>query len=230
MYFVAILIGLSVERWTGLSRQLRAYPLLEKYLELVKSFLKTPSLPNWFYLVIFLVPIAIVAKLLYLFFSIFFFGLIGLVFAVVVLFYCLGSFPTGEHGEGMENMVVQANHNIFSVLFWFMIFGPAGAVLYRVNNLLVSNNVAAEQFQMILEWIPVRLEVVGYAIVSHFKVVMTCLAKYLFNGLNDNEQLLIEAAAASIDANVDNVIQDVLKLIDRALLAWLVLIAIVVIL
>ena len=228
MYFVAILIGLSIERWTSLASQLRSYALLGKYIEVMTSWLKTRSWPVWVGLLILLLPITLAVAFFYMIFTAFFSGLLGLVFAVFVLFYCLGSFPSAAHSEGMENIVVQANRNIFSVLFWFMVCGPAGAVLYRVNSLLVSNNALAELFQLILEWVPVRLEAVSYAIVSHFKNVMTCVMKYLFNGLNDNEQLLIESAAASIDANVDNAIHDTLKLIDRSLLAWLTLIAIVV--
>ncbi|MEK6731695.1 MAG: hypothetical protein AABY34_05920 [Pseudomonadota bacterium] len=228
MYFVAILIGLSIERWTSLASQLRSYALLEKYIEVMTSWLKTRSWPVWVGLLILLLPITLAVAFFYVVFTSAFSGLLGLVFAVFVLFYCLGSFPSAAHSEGVENIVVQAHRNIFSVLFWFMVCGPAGAVLYRVNSLLVPNYSLAELFQLILEWVPARLEAVSYAIVSHFKSVMACVMKYLFSGLNDNEQLLIESAAASIDANVDHVIHDTLKLIDRSLLAWLTLIVIIV--
>jgi membrane protein required for beta-lactamase induction len=74
----------------------------------------------------------------------------------------------------------QACYRIFSVLFWFMVLGPLGALLYRLSRALQSGSAAAidpdEEFLgsvsrllEILDWVPARISAACYALAGNFQ-------------------------------------------------------------
>lgn len=85
---------------------------------------------------------------------------------------------------------VQANNRLYAIIFWFVAlgpFGPLGAWLYRVTDLIRRRAVftagraeqgdfesaerirdAAVRLHGWLAWIPARLTAVGYAVAGHF--------------------------------------------------------------
>ncbi len=84
----------------------------------------------------------------------------------------------------IEAILVQACERIFGVLFWFIVLGPMGAVLYRLSFLL-KNLMASQQPQEtggyadassalcgILGWLPARLTALSYAMVGSFADAM----------------------------------------------------------
>lgn len=90
------------------------------------------------------------------------------------------------HGETLgarsvaETILIQANERLFSVLFWFVLLGPAGAVLYRVTWFLSERQsgdggvdapfaLAARRLQGILGWVPARLTVICYGLAGNFE-------------------------------------------------------------
>lgn len=91
--------------------------------------------------------------------------------------------PTGpDRYEVMARAVlVQANERLFAVLFWFVILGPMGALLYRAAWCLArspasSTPVVADPFDQavtrlygILSWVPARLTALGYALAGGFE-------------------------------------------------------------
>jgi AmpE protein len=101
-----------------------------------------------------------------------------------------GSLPEGAGSRPVVDAVlVQANERLFAVLFWFVILGPVGAVLYRLTWLLANPLhsglldqstpdldddsagfvEAAQRLCGILEWIPARLVAVSYALTGSFE-------------------------------------------------------------
>ena len=91
--------------------------------------------------------------------------------------------PTGpDRYEVMAQAVlVQANERLFAVLFWFVILGPMGALLYRAVWCLTRNPVssppeledtfdqAATRLYGILSWAPARLTAIAYALAGGFE-------------------------------------------------------------
>ena len=75
-------------------------------------------------------------------------------------------------------ILVQANHALFGVIFWFMVLGPAGAWAYRVADLFRRhmratgsggpNTARAELLFGIVAWIPARLLAASYAVAGSF--------------------------------------------------------------
>jgi membrane protein required for beta-lactamase induction len=76
-----------------------------------------------------------------------------------------------------RTILVQSNERLFSVLFWFFLLGPLGALLCRLSFWLgyessnQENDFAdtARRLQGILSWAPARLLAAGYVITGSFE-------------------------------------------------------------
>ncbi len=77
-----------------------------------------------------------------------------------------------------EGVLEQANCRIFAVIFWFLLLGPSGALLYRLATLLPKLQTANRQLDLfrsskqllaILDWIPARLTALAYALAGSFE-------------------------------------------------------------
>ena len=82
----------------------------------------------------------------------------------------------------VEKALVTTHRNVFGVFFWFLLpIGPAGAVLYRVTEYLARawnepDDLRNEAFGLFaarafywIDWMPVRLTAVAFAIVGNFE-------------------------------------------------------------
>lgn len=84
---------------------------------------------------------------------------------------------------GIETTLRNAHYDLFAPIFWFMLFGPAGALLYRLA-LLTFNEWAKQptpDFNLFtkrafgwLDWLPTRLTAGGFAIVGDFEDAVYC--------------------------------------------------------
>jgi adenosylcobinamide-phosphate synthase len=95
----------------------------------------------------------------------------------------------------VERGLVDAYRQVFGVLFWFVVLpGPAGAVLYRAAALLAnewkaptgateSTPIGRERaafgapvrlFLELLDWLPVRITALSFAIVGDFEDAVDC--------------------------------------------------------
>jgi AmpE protein len=89
--------------------------------------------------------------------------------------------PTSEPALSQsvaEGVLLQANQRLFGVLFWFLLLGPMGAVLYRTaaqvpkidqSNRDIDFFLNAKQLLLILDWLPARLTAICYAIAGSFE-------------------------------------------------------------
>ena len=84
-----------------------------------------------------------------------------------------------RHEAVIRAVLVQVNTRIVSVLFWFAILGPFGAVLYRTALQLIDKPVAGLRektelmqrittFVGVLTWLPARFTLVAYALAGKF--------------------------------------------------------------
>jgi len=74
-----------------------------------------------------------------------------------------------------EAVLVESNDRLFAVLFWFMLLGPLGAVMYRSAAVLYQQRREIGEFgdsiawlYAVLVWLPARLVALGYALSGHF--------------------------------------------------------------
>lgn len=155
--------------------------------------------------------------------------------------------PAARNRAVAESVFVQANGRIFSVLFWFILLGPFGAVLYRLSSLLCEADEeyspyreSAAKWRAMLEWAPARLTSMAFALTGHFDDTLPVLRRLLMSGLPDvsasNQAILREAGAAAANINssvepemdsaaVDLLFQSVMNQVTRALILWVVVLA-----
>jgi membrane protein required for beta-lactamase induction len=79
-----------------------------------------------------------------------------------------------------RGIFAQVHDRLFGVLFWFVVLGPIGALLYRLSVLLRERvagegggaegfDAAAVRLHEIMAWIPARLVVAGFALAGSFE-------------------------------------------------------------
>lgn len=97
----------------------------------------------------------------------------------------LQHFHTPSPSENADDQVVQGIlagtcQRLLGPMLWFGIFGPTGAVLYRLTHLAAAQTnlgtnqaliSAACKLQGIVDWLPARLTALGYAIAGNFDTV-----------------------------------------------------------
>jgi len=87
---------------------------------------------------------------------------------------------------GLEQVLASSHRQLFGTVIWFVVLGPAGAVLYRLSQLLSQKwggldekesgdfgKFAASVFH-VLDWVPLRLTAVSFAIVGDFEDAVYC--------------------------------------------------------
>lgn len=82
--------------------------------------------------------------------------------------------PDQQTSDVTRAILYVANERIFSTIFWFIILGPFGAMLYRLISQLSkhieTNELAAfsEFIHSLMAWIPARMLAAGYALTGNF--------------------------------------------------------------
>jgi len=214
-------------------------------------------------------------------------GLFGLIVSAFVLYYCWGPRDLERDVEAVvkapdvdrrasalhalrdsddvtytpetlvESVFAAALSRWFGVLFWFVVLGPAGALLYRLTQLLAlspefaheqssSTQIAAQRLASVLDWAPAHLMALCLALASNFDAVFKTWRDYhLSHGkgyFTLDLGFLAAIARASVDADVaaedhegadahspSVVIEDAMVLVRRVLVVWLTLVALIVI-
>jgi AmpE protein len=136
-------------------------------------------------------------------------------------------------------LFVEANRRVFAVLFWYMILGPAGAVLYRLASLsrvrITSLTQPAEKLDGILNWFPVRVLSFLFALGGHFTQVLKRWKQQVMDSPAVNDVMLAECGIVALDVTKENLIpedgsaeQEAVALLDRGFVSMLVLLAVIV--
>ena len=163
--------------------------------------------------------------------------------------------PPNEPGFSQalaEAVLVQANQRVFAVIFWFLLLGPIGAVLYRLSCSLpklqtttreIEFFVNSKQWLAMLDWIPARLTAATYAIAGSFEDALYGWRNYHRQRFDEFDSsasgILICTGAGAlrltelIDNNADDaliegqqyLLKSAMGLVWRSLVVWLVLIA-----
>ncbi|MCO1334186.1 regulatory signaling modulator protein AmpE [Microbulbifer sp. OS29] len=148
------------------------------------------------------------------------------------------------HEQVFRGAAYCAFERLFAVLFWFILLGIPGAVLFRLSALYAehtqgtSGEAAATRWLWLLEWLPVRMMGLSFAIVGNFAGCYRAWRQVLMCRERDTGQILeayLEGALGGIDANECSAGTDVSQiqrqggaeieglqgLLSRTLLLWI---------
>ena len=157
----------------------------------------------------------------------------------------------------VEATAINALRRWFAPLFWFLLLGPLGAVLYRLlaqsSQGLQSTNLSSEErhasdvLLAVLEWPVAQLMTLSMALVGNFDTVFSAWRRAAGNRWALQLGFLAEAARASVGAELVEEaeearlagqvpaderypeLRDAMSLVWRMLLLWMALLALLVI-
>ncbi len=139
-----------------------------------------------------------------------------------------------------RNLFYNSLRNIFSIIFYFLLLGPAGSLAYMIFDSYVNDlsfKVDAKSKHKlaiilgVLEYVPAHLTILSYAIVSDFEVcVRSFKATEYKSELYIYNQELVNNVGMNLvsESNPDNSILQYKNIISRALLAWLSIVALLI--
>lgn len=150
-------------------------------------------------------------------------------------------------------ILYRASIDIFSVIFWFVLLGPVGALLYKTTTLLVkeSENTgnreqaeAADAVWGVLGWIPFRLVALSFFLVGSFDDAFKAWRKHhrFDRNLSEtNREIVIGTGCGAMQHEIEDMnsqeveasleediewVQITHQLVFRAIIIWLAFIAV----
>lgn len=149
------------------------------------------------------------------------------------------------HQHVINAILTSTSERITAVLFWFLILGPLGALLYRCSEQLMRYSQtnegetlqeAAQRLHFILAWLPTRLTAFSYALGGNMSDAWQNWRHYQSQWAqiycDDNRGILICSGLGALQiepSSRENELQNVqcaLALANRAIIIWISFIAI----
>lgn len=161
-----------------------------------------------------------------------------------------------RHGRALDSVAeavfVQANNRLFGVVFWFVLAGPFGAVLFRLGDLLrreallratradAPPDAAAlaadcQRVHGVLAWAPSRLLALTYGVAGSFEESFAGWRAYLRDEsdhfFDENDRLLVLAGRGALGARWAEAPDEAertrraMRLVRVAFYAWLAVLA-----
>ncbi|MDP2751344.1 MAG: regulatory signaling modulator protein AmpE [Rhodocyclaceae bacterium] len=126
----------------------------------------------------------------------------------------------------IETAFQSSHRHVFAPLFWFSLLGPAGALLYRLAAFFEAEgaNPFARRAFVVIDWLPVRLTAIAFAVVGDFEEAVGC-----WRGAAD-DHILRAAGMGALGAKEEmdvNLMQRTVGLVWRTLVLALLLLAII---
>lgn len=122
----------------------------------------------------------------------------------------------------------------FAVVFWFCLLGPAGALAYRLVQLSVTKNGLLSAALQLLDWLPVRIIGLSFALIGDFvSAVQELQACFTSSAKSDACLYKLACAALQLDSDAELTaeqgvarLEKLANLLRRSLILWVALIAV----
>jgi adenosylcobinamide-phosphate synthase len=106
----------------------------------------------------------------------------------------------------IETVLLRAHSGLLAPIFWFVILGPAGAVLYRLAQLIQqawqfeeSNfDRPAQRLFYWLDWLPAHVTAISFAVVGNFEDAMYCWRTQVDSWKNRTVAIMLASGAGAL--------------------------------
>lgn len=118
----------------------------------------------------------------------------------------------------IEQGLVRSHRHVFGVMAWFVVLGPVGAIVYRLAALLSDRwgvagspepdtygKFAVRAFE-IMDWLPVRLTAIGFAVAGDFMGSVECWREQAPTWRSRAQGILLAAAAGALGVKLGGVL------------------------
>ena len=118
------------------------------------------------------------------------------------------------------NLLWQAYQSFFAVIFWYVLLGPAAALGYRLLALSAAHahqpalKARAVQLRHLMDWLPVRVLALSFALVGNFVAVTRVMLHELLNWHLSAGQLIARVGRVADDIPEQEEAQSALARLD----------------
>lgn len=124
----------------------------------------------------------------------------------------------------IEEALLASHRHVFGVLLWFMVLpGPSGAILYRMAAYLAGRwkplgafGAFAQRAFYCLEWPAVRLTAASFAVVGDFEDAVYCWRTQARGWLDANEGVVLASGAGAMGVRLGMPVQEIDEMQPRA--------------
>lgn len=242
MKLLVVVLCLLSERFLMHAISYRRFIWFPAYCNKIQQVLANSSVIKnpWFLLAILIAPVAVIIAIVYGLLHGIVFGFVGLVLSVLIFLYCLGpnnvfypitlSVDEKDNTAQISNYLADANTQLFAPLFWYIVAGPIGVLIYRLIEScceIVAVREKAILLTNILEWVPARLTAILYLLVGNFQHGFVAFKQYALAKPDLNKSLLSECGLKAIRAtDTEEIPMPIAEnLVEHATIVILVLIA-----
>ena len=241
MKLLVILLCLLSERFLIHTMSYQRFYWFADYYQKIKTFADKHSMFTnpWILLALIVIPVVLLVLIIYLLLHHIVFGLMGFLLSLFIFFYCLGPqnvfYPVTQsdnksNQELLGDYFILVNLQLFSLVFWYIIAGPVGALAYRLITLSRDINSVSEHANEItdlLEWIPARLTALLFLLVGNFQRGFSSFTKYFFAKPDLNSNMLRDCGLLAVRTNEAEEVPmpEAEGLVEHAIIVMLVFIA-----
>ncbi len=147
---------------------------------------------------------------------------------------CRGIKAIDEKVSVIDDLFISAYQRFFAPVFWFVILGPTGLVLYTVTASLLTFLISVNELKLFqytaklknyLDWIPLRLVGFSFALMGNFAVALKSWMGYLWQSPAEDREIIVKfGIAALVYSDQELSFKTAMKLIDRVIIFWLIVI------
>lgn len=238
MTFITLLLCLGLERYLHRDNFLGRFNWFEQYVSKINDITKNTSWAQHAFIPLLFVvlPIVIPIAIIYFLSATFIQGLLAFLIGAAVLFYCLGPTNIFDIKQIHQPIFWQANESVFAVIFWMALLGPIAVLIYRlversahIHASYPALGKSAQQIRALLDWLPVRLFSMLFALAGNFVQTSHFCLDYLFREISFNRELIEKSGRIAIGLDetaelIDESYGSALKLIDRGLILFLIIV------
>lgn len=240
MILIAVLLCLSIQRIFNLAGSIPK--------DWVKSYLGmfhviASKVNAILAICLFVAPIVICMGVINFGAAKFLYGFFNLLLATAILFFCIDvrdlAYAKKDVALSNKGILSQAFVTIFPGLFWFMLFGSFGVIIYTSIKLVNKNILHIDprftniskltlNIQSAMDWVPSRILAISYALVGNFNKGLNYFKKHAWSDFYDAQSFATASGLAALDleSGADSSKQGqyhvALDLVNRVLIIWLV--------